>query len=158
MIMFVAISVIICCALVIFVGICLITKLYDVGDDLTWTKNNVSEMYRELPYNNWFVNAYKNLDKKLDTVENNLITEIACLATKNNEDIKRMGGKFEEWDLIELDENEVLIYSAKPNANGQMVFHCVDKAGKMYTFFDSGKLNDAKFLRHTSSPFDEREV
>ena len=91
-------------------------------------------------------------------MEKNLTTEIACLATKNNEDIKRMGGKFEEWDLIELDENEVLIYSAKPNANGQMVFHCVDKAGKMYTFFGPDKLNDAKFLRHTSSPFGEREV
>lgn len=95
---------------------------------------------------------------QVSNIEKNLTTEIACLATKNNEDIKRMGGKFEEWDLIELDENEVLIYSAKPNANGQMVFHCVDKAGKMYTFFGSGMLNDAKFLRHTSSPFDEREV
>lgn len=95
---------------------------------------------------------------QVSDMEKNLTTEIACLATKNNEDIMRMGGKFEEWDLIELDENEVLIYSAKPNANGQMVFHCVDKAGKMYTFFGSDKLNDAQFLRHTSSPFDEREV
>ena len=92
---------------------------------------------------------------KVSNMEKNLTTEIACLATKNNEDIKRMGGKFEEWDLIELDENEVLIYSAKPNANGQMVFHCVDKAGKTYTFFGSDKLNDAKFLRHSSSPFEE---
>lgn len=97
-------------------------------------------------------------DSHIKIMEKNLTTEIACLATKNNEDIKRMGGKFEEWDLIELDENEVLIYSAKPNANGQMVFNCVDKAGKMYTFFGSDKLNDAKFLRHTSSPFEEREV
>ena len=95
---------------------------------------------------------------QISNMEKNLTTEIACLATKNNEDIKRMGGKFEEWDLINLDENEVLIYSAKPNANGQMVFHCVDKAGKTYTFFGSDKLNDAKFLRHTSSPFGEREV
>lgn len=94
----------------------------------------------------------------ISKLHKDLLTEIACLATKNNEDIKRMGGKFEEWDLIELDENEVLIYSAKPNANGQMVFNCVDKAGKMYTFFGSDKLNDAKFLRHTSSPFGEREV
>ena len=97
------------------------------------------------------------LSLQISEMEKNLTTEIACLATKNNEDIKRMGGKFEEWDLIELDENEVLIYSAKPNANGQMVFHCVDKAGKMYTFFGLDK-HDAKFLRHTSSPFDEREV
>lgn len=94
----------------------------------------------------------------ISKLHKDILTEIACLATKNNEDIKRMGGKFEEWDLIELDENEVLIYSAKPNANGQMVFHCVDKAGKMYTFFGSDKLNDAQFLRHTSSPFEEREV
>lgn len=95
---------------------------------------------------------------QVSNMEKNLTTEIACLATKNNEDIKRLGGKFEEWDLIELDENEVLIYSAKPNANGQMVFHCVDKAGKSYTFFGLDKFKDAKFLRHTSSPFEEREV
>ena len=158
MITFIAFSVVICCALVIALGLVLRSILYDIRDDIKYIKGYVDEIKRELPYNHWFVNAYRNLDKKLDDVNDHLTTEIACLATKNNEDIKRMGGKFEEWDLIELDENEVLIYSAKPNANGQMVFHCVDKAGKMYTFFGSDKLNDAKFLRHTSSPFGEREV
>lgn len=155
MITFIAISVVICCALVIAFGLVLSSILYDIRDDIKCIKGYVDEINRELPYNQWFVNTYRNLNKKLDDVNDHLTTEIACLATKNNEDIKRMGGKFEEWDLIKLDENEVLIYSAKPNANGQMVFHCVDKAGKTYTFFGSDKLNDAKFLRHTDSPFEE---
>ena len=129
-----------------------------IKSDIDMIKNYANHIYRILPSIYWFSETGHKLDTlkdDLESVEKNLTTEIACLATKNNEDIKRMGGKFEEWDLIDLDENEVLIYSAKPNANGQMVFHCVDKAGKMYTFFGSDKLNDAKFLRHTSSPFEE---
>ena len=156
-----ALLIVICCALVIFVGTSLRSlrsQLKDINYVATRINATVSKIYTEQPYHSWFTSSAEKLNKKLDDINDHLTTEIACLATKNNEDIKRMGGKFEEWDLIELDENEVLIYSAKPNANGQMVFHCVDKAGKMYTFFGSDKLNDAQFLRHTSSPFGEREV
>lgn len=131
-------------------------RLRDIDHNVT---GNTNLIRRDIVDHDSHINiAVSACTLQVSEMEKNLTTEIACLATKNNEDIKRMGGKFEEWDLIDLDENEVLIYSAKPNANGQMVFHCVDKAGKMYTFFGSDKLNDAKFLRHTSSPFDEREV
>lgn len=143
--------------LIIFAGVCLIAYL-SLWDAINDVKNSLDYIKSTCNNDNeikWSVHILRELISKL---HKDILTEIACLATKNNEDIKRMGGKFEEWDLIELDENEVLIYSAKPNANGQMVFNCVDKAGKMYTFFGSDKLNDAKFLRHTSSPFGEREV
>lgn len=143
--------------LIIFAGVCLIAylSLWNAIDDI---KNSLDFVKRMCNNACEIKQSEHVLHKLISESHKDLLTEIACLATKNNEDIKRMGGKFEEWDLIELDENEVLIYSAKPNANGQMVFNCVDKAGKMYTFFGSDKLNDAKFLRHTSSPFDEREV
>lgn len=131
-------------------------RLRDIDHNTTANTNLIR---RDIVDHDSHINiAVSDCALQVSDMEKNLTTEIACLATKNNEDIKRMGGKFEEWDLIDLDENEVLIYSAKPNANGQMVFNCVDKAGKMYTFFGSDKLNDAKFLRHTSSPFGEREV
>lgn len=128
-------------------------RLRDIDHNATVNTNLIR---RDIVDHDSHINtAVSDCALQVSDMEKNLTTEIACLATKNNEDIKRMGGKFEEWDLIDLDENEVLIYSAKPNANGQMVFKCVDKAGKMYTFFGSDKLNDAKFLRHTSSPFEE---
>lgn len=144
-------------SLIIFAGVCLIAylSLWNAIDDI---KNSLDYIKRMCNNGSEISQSKYELYELISKLHEDILTEIACLATKNNEDIKRMGGKFEEWDLIELDENEVLIYSAKPNANGQMVFHCVDKAGKMYTFFGSGKLNDAKFLRHTSSPFDKREV
>lgn len=139
-------------SLIIFAGVCLIAylSLWNAIDDIKNSLDYIKDCEIK--------GSVHKLRELISKLHKDLLTEIACLATKNNEDIKRMGGKFEEWDLIDLDENEVLIYSAKPNANGQMVFHCVDKAGKTYTFFGSDKLNDAKFLRHTSSPFDEREV
>lgn len=143
--------------LIIFAGVCLIAylSLWDAINDVKYSLDYIKSTCNNDNEIKWSVHILRELISKL---HKDILTEIAHLATKNNEDIKRMGGKFEEWDLIELDENEVLIYSAKPNANGQMVFNCVDKAGKMYTFFGSDKLNDAKFLRHTSSPFGEREV
>ena len=119
-------------------------RLRDIDHNVTVNTNLIR---RDIVDHDSHINtAVSDCALQISEMEKNLTTEIACLATKNNEDIKRMGGKFEEWDLIELDEN------------GQMVFHCVDKAGKMYTFFGPDKLNDAKFLRHTSSPFGEREV
>lgn len=154
MIIFVAISVVICCALVISTGIYLIHQLNNVVDDLTWTKNNVSEMYRELPYNSWFVNAYRTLDKKLDAVEDKLTTEIACLATKNNEDIKRMGGKFEEWDLIDLDGERWVIHRIDKNVNGD-TFYRVHNAEGQITDVSGKAMQKATFVKHVSSPFEE---
>lgn len=142
-------------SLIIFAGVCLIAylSLWNAIDDI---KNSLDYIKRTCNNDYEIKGSVHILRELISKLHKDLLTEIAGLATKNNEDIKRMGGKFEEWDLIELDENEVLIYSAKPNANGQMVFNCVDKAGKMYTFFGSDKLNNAKFLRHTSSPFEWR--
>ena len=155
--MFIAVLVIICCALVISTGLVLSSILYDIRDDINYTKGCVDETNRELPYNQWFVNAYMNLNKKLDDVNDHLITEIACLATKNNEDIKRMGGKFEEWDLIEVEGKEFVIVKNYTNSNGDSMVSCMGSNGQTYNYY-KGRLADAKFIRHIESPFDEREV
>ena len=157
MITFIEFSVVICCALVIALGLVLSSILYDIRDDIKYTKGCVDETNRELPYNQWFVNAYSNLNKKLDDVNDHLVTEIACLATKNNEDIKRMGGKFEEWDLIEVEGKEFVIVKNYTNSNGDSMVSCMGSNGQTYNYY-KGRLADAKFIRHIESPFDEREV
>lgn len=94
---------------------------------------------------------------QISEMEKNLTTEIACLATKNNEDIKRMGGKFEEWDLIEVEGKEFVIVKNYTNSNGDSMVSCMGSNGQTYNYY-KGRLADAKFIRHIESPFDEREV
>lgn len=94
---------------------------------------------------------------QVSDMEKNLTTEIACLATKNNEDIKRMGGKFEEWDLIEVEGKEFVIVKNYTNSNGDSMVSCMGSNGQTYNYYKE-RLADAKFIRHIESPFGEREV
>lgn len=155
MIMIIAILVVICCAMVIAFGLVLSSILVDIRDDIKYIKGYVDEINRELPYNQWFVNAYRNLNKKLDDVNDHLTTEIACLATKNNEDIKRMGGKFEEWDLIEVEGKEFVIVKNYTNSNGDSMVSCMGNNGQTYNYYKE-RLADAKFIKHIESPFEWR--
>ena len=154
MLIFVAIFVVICCGLVIILGISLSSQLEDVGDDVKRIKDNVGKIYTELTYGSWFTSTYRDLDKKLVDINDHLTTEIACLATKNNEDIKRMGGNFEEWDLIELDGREQVIVRIYTNANGSDMVSCVCSDGQTYVYYKE-RLADAKFIRHAETPFGE---
>lgn len=91
---------------------------------------------------------------QISEMEKNLTTEIACLATKNNEDIKRMGGKFEEWDLIEVEGKEFVIVKNYTNSNGDSLISCMGSNGQTYDYYKE-RLADAKFIRHIESPFEE---
>ena len=109
MLIFVAIFVVICCGLVIILGISLSCKLESIGDDVKRIKDNVGKIYTELPYNSWFMSSFRHLDNKLDDINDHLTTEIACLATKNNEDIKRSKEGFLVGDIIEYGGEEALV-------------------------------------------------
>ena len=97
---------------------------------------------------------------QVSDMEKNLTTEIACLATKNNEDIKRMGGKFEKWDLIKLDEKDLLITDIEADGDGNVKVHCINNKGMPYTYYRDAPAfkNYARFIKHSVSPFDEQEV
>lgn len=92
---------------------------------------------------------------KIDSAQKGISLEIACLATKNNEDIKRMGGKFEEWDLIEVEGKEFVIVKNYTNSNGDSMVSCMGNNGQTYNYYKE-RLADAKFIKHIESPFEWR--
>lgn len=123
-------------------------------------KEYVHATWGILPSSSYYNDIRSSLRDRLDALETNLTTEIACLATKNNEDIKRMGGKFEKWDLIKLDEKDLLITDIEVDDDGNVKVHCINNKGMPYTYYRDAPAfkNYARFIKHSVSPFDEQEV
>lgn len=154
MIIFIAIFVVICCALVIIFGAALGSQLDDIGDNIIKIEVSVSDIYREQPYNSWFTSAYKDLNNKLDDINDHLTTEIACLATKNNEDIKRMKGNFQQWDMVNFDDEPWIIYRIDKNVNGDALYRVHNAKGQVINV-SSKDMQNATFVKHAGSQFDD---
>lgn len=154
MITFIAISVVICCALVIAFGLVLTSILDDIRDDIKGIKGYVDEINRELPYNQWFVNAYRNLNKKLDDVNDHLTTEIACLATKNNEDIKRLKGNYIVGDILRFDGTRWRVFSKDALDDGRTRWKLFGENGEEYRIYTDTIPEDLEFLGHRDLSFD----
>jgi hypothetical protein len=152
MLIFVAIFVVICCGLVIILGISLSCKLESVGDDVVRIKDNVGKIYVELPYNSWFMSTYRDLDKKLDDINDHLTTEIACLATKNNEDIKRMKDGWQEGDVIESNGElyDVLAPVYNTNDDGNLCGYRLIDQDRAYSYSAKELVENATLIKHTS--------
>ena len=154
MIIFIAIFVVICCALVIIFGAALGSQLNDIVDNITKIEVSVSDIYREQPCNSWFTSAYKDLNNKLDDINDHLTTEIACLATKNNEDIKRMKGNFQQWDMVNFDDEPWIIYRIDKNVNGDTLYRVHNAKGQVISV-SSKVMQNATFVKHAGSQFDD---
>lgn len=93
---------------IIFAAVCLIAylSLWNAIDDI---KNSLDFIKRMCN------NAYEIkqseyvLHKLISESHKDLLTEIACLSTKNNEDIKRSKEEFQVGDVIEYGGEETLV-------------------------------------------------
>lgn len=145
--------------LIIFLGVwlcaylCLWHSIDSIKDNLDYIKSSCNNAYE-------IRNTEHVLHNLIAESHKDLLAEIACLATKNNEDIKRMGGKFEKWDLIKLDEKDLLITGIEADGDGNVKVHCINNKGMPYTYYRDAPAfkNYARFIKHTASPFDEQEV
>lgn len=91
---------------------------------------------------------------KIDSAQKSISLEIACLATKNNEDIKRMKGDFQKWDMIDFDGEQWIIHRIDRNVNGDTFYRVHNAKGQIGNV--SGKdMQKATFVKHTKSQFDE---
>ena len=144
-------TIVIC--LIIFVVVCLIAylSLWNAVDDI---KNSLDYIKRTCNNEFEIKQSEHILHELISKSHKDLLTEIACLATKNNEDIKRMGGNFEEWDMIEVEGKVFVIVKNYTSANGDSMVSCMGSNGQTYNYY-KGRLADAKFIKHIESPFGE---
>lgn len=54
--------------------------------------------------------AVSDCKLQVSEMEKNLTTEIACLATKNNEDIKRLKGNYTVGDLLRFEDTRWCVF------------------------------------------------
>lgn len=140
--------------LIIFVVVCLIAylSLWNAIDDI---KNSLG--YIKSSCNNSYDirNTEHILHELISKSHKDLLTEIACLATKNNEDIKRANGDFKAWDMFEYKKEVYVIYHIEHGNDGTITYKCKSGLG-FIADFNKAEMACAKFLR-TASPFKIKE-
>lgn len=153
MITFIAVLLAVCCGLVILIGSALSSQLSEISYDVTIIKENVNQIYREQPYNSWFTDAYKGLNNKLDGINDHLTTEIACLATKNNEDIKRIKDGYAIGDILEFDGDEWYVFGKGKLDTGVASYNIFNKNGEDSRLCSDDWPKDLKLIGHIELPF-----
>lgn len=83
--------------------------------------------------------------------QSDLLSAIACLATKNNEDMKRLADGFRENDIVDVDGKEYLILNRIYTSEGQLEgYACLNSSRSNiveYSVEDFKRYN-AKLTRH----------
>lgn len=133
----------ICIGLIISMWLCLGGQIINIKKDLYNIKSSVH--CTDSAINNYYI----WLRDHIDDVNNHLTTEIACLATKNNEDIKRVKTGFQKWDIFEYDGVKFFIYDIENCADGGILYRCQRDDG-FVTTFKPIEMTQASFIRSAS--------
>ena len=132
-----------CIFLIISMWICLGGQMVNMKKDLYRIKSDVD--YINSTTNNYYI----WLRDRIDDMNKHLITEIACLATKNNEDIKRINKGFQKWDIFEYEGARFFIYDIENYADGRILYRCQRDDGFVATFKPI-EMAQASFIRSAS--------
>lgn len=142
----------ICIWLVVLTAIILLFW-HDTMADIKDIKEYAHNIWGVLPSRYYYDDIRSAMRDRFDKLEINLATEIACLATKNNEDIKRMKG-FQVGDVIEYGGEETLVLDRqmmtlnnKENLTDYIIWN---KTQGMQQETASHLEHNAKFLRRVS--------
>ena len=93
-------------------------------------------------------NYYIWLRDRIDDVNKHLTTEIACLATKNNEDIKRVKAGFQKWDVFEYNGDKYIVYYVEQYKDRKL-YKCQNNMGETFKFYDN-ELTSAELIKSAS--------
>lgn len=91
---------------------------------------------------------------QVSNMEKNLTTEIACLATKNNEDIKRLKGNYEIGDILRFDDIKWYIFGKDLLNDGRTRWKLFGENGADYRIYTDTIPEGIEFLGHRDLPFD----
>lgn len=133
--------------LIIFAAVCLIAylSLWNAIDDI---KNSL-DYIKSTCNNGYEIKAAEHILRELITESHkDLLTEIACLATKNNEDIKRVGGGYVVGDVLKFDGIEWYVFCKTKLDDGRTRWNLFGQNGAEYRIYTDAMPEDIEFVRH----------
>lgn len=126
-----------------------------VSEQMISMKEDLSNIKDKVDYTNDSTRDYYIwLIDRIDEVNKHLTTEIACLATKNNEDIKRVKEGFQKYDVFKFGDVTYFIYEVEKFDDGKIIYRCQSNEGIGSSFSDY-EMNCAKFIRSASPWLEE---
>lgn len=150
------------CIIMLILAILFVSFIVGVIQNIVDINNKITEMFDDISLlkitsNNTLIamNSYYSTIRESQTeIEEKLLTEIACLATKNNEDIKRMKGKFQQWDVIGFNDDIWIIQKIDIAVNGDFIYGICSQRGEIASI-NSKQILNATFIKHAKSPFED---
>lgn len=145
--------------IVILLHICIfliISMWIFLGEQIINMKKDLSNIKSVVDYSNGLIRDYYIwLTDRIDDVNKHLTTEIACLAVKNNEDIKRVKAGFQKWDVFKYKNDEYVIYHIEKCSDNRKLYRCQNNKGDTFGFYDD-ELTSVELVR-SASPWLEEE-
>jgi len=120
-----------------------IDNIKDSLDYIKRMRNNGSEISQ----------SKYELYELISKLHKDLLTEIACLATKNNEDIKRMGGNYIVGDILKFDGTRWCIFGKDLLADGRTRWKLFGENEEEYRIYSDSIPEDIEFIKHSELSF-----
>lgn len=142
------------CVWLVVLTLVILSFWRDMINDLDDIKEYTHNIRNILPSRNYYSIIRTDMCNRFDELESNLTTEIACLATKNNEDIKRSKEGFLVGDVIEYAGEETLVLDRETvtlNIGEELTDYIIWNVSKGIQHETASHLeHNAKFLRRAS--------
>lgn len=91
---------------------------------------------------------------QVSDMEKNLTTEIACLATKNNEDIKRIKGDYAVGDILRFDGTRWRVFGKDILDDGRTRWKLFGENGQSYRMYTGDIPVGLEFIGHRDLSFE----
>lgn len=143
----------ICIWLVVLTAVILLFWRNTVND-LNVIKEYVQNVWGILPSRNYYNDIRSAMRDRFDKLEINLATEIACLATKNNEDIKRMKGDYAVGDILRFDGIRWRVFGKDKMDDGRTRWKLFGENEEYYRMYTDDIPEGIEFLGHRDLSFD----
>ncbi len=139
--------------LIIFLGVLLCAYL-GLWHSIDSVKDSVDNIRYKCDNTTEIETARYMLQDCITKFHKELLTEIACLATKNNEDIKRMKGDYAIGDILRFDGTRWRVFDKATLEDGRIRWKLFGENGMSYRMFSDDIPVGLEFLEHRDLSFD----